>query len=417
MKKIYLALNILFLSALTTSCANVKLASVGLNIIGPETALIGQTQESEAGQDTAPETAPPAPIADDDIRSGYFNVDGVTYKLPVSCQEFINNGWEIDPAHAGTQLASGNTLETTLRKGSGTLSIAIGNPGDEKTHVNSLPVIRLIYYPQVPENSQIKVELPKGVVVSTGTFADIEAAHGEADSIGASGPGNPYAKDVYSYRSPHDNGVRMSFLVTEGGAPQLRYFIISNGYDVTMKQEALRAAGTPIAEPTKEVAAYQAPTSLGNDITSGIIEYDGDLYRLPVPVSAMQKNGWTLHTTFPSEIEPGGHQMVYLSRGDKEIYQFIVNPGTETAVHSNCFADRWNTYEGAVISGIRVGDSRAKLLEALNGMDYEHEPEISYHEDRYVLNLGYSDDMVRIDVSNETDQVIYINLKKAELPK
>lgn len=392
MKKICLVLSVLFLASVTTGCAGANLATVGLNLISSE-------------------------IADDDIRSGYFKVDGVTYKLPVSCQEFINNGWEIDPAHAGTQLAPGNELMTTLRKGSGTLSISIGNPDNEKTLVNSLPVFRLSYDLQVPENSQIKVELPKGTVVSAGTFADIAAAHGEADSVGASGPGNPYAKDVYSYRSPHDNGVWMSFLVTEGGDPQIRYFIISNEDNIKMKQEALRAAGTPIAEPTKEVAAYQAPTSLGNDITSGIIEYEGDLYRLPVPVSALQKNGWTLHTSFPSELEPGGSQMVYLSRGDKEIYQFVVNPGTETAVHSNCFADRWNTYEGVKISGISIGDSRAKLLETIKGMDYDYEPDYNYNEDKYVVNLGYSDDTVRVDVSNETDKVIYIHIKKAELHK
>lgn len=414
MRKIHLILSVMLLSAASAGCASVNPSvPIGLSVTGPGAALMNQSQETEAVQ----ETAAYVPISADDIRSGYFKLDGVTYKLPTVCQEFINNGWQLDPAHSEKQLAPGDSLRTELRKGSGTLSILIGNPGDEKKAVTDLPVtdMSLMYVYSTSDNSQIKVELPKDVPVSPEGLSNIIAAHGEPDSVGASGPGNPYAKDVLTYLDPNEGGGMISFRVNDNGSGSIYYFTISNEYEFTKKQNALRAAGAAIAESTKEVAAYQAPTALGEDITSGIIEFAGDLYRLPVPVSALQKNGWKLSVDFPSEIEPGEAQMVYLSRGEEEIHQYIVNLGTETAVHSNCFADRWNTNQEKIKTGtINIGDTREKLLELIKDMDYEHDPDSYYDEDKYDVKMGYSDDSIRIDVSDTTNKVIYISVKKEE---
>lgn len=422
MKKVCLVLSMMVCAAMCSGCAGAgtDVAVVGLKVTGPAAALLEQSQvsravqEDEAGQNAVQYD----PVADDDIRSGYFKVDGVTYQLPVSCQEFLNQGWELDAAYHNTQLAPGNSLGVELKKGSGVLYVTIGNAGDEKQPLTSLPVISLLFFVQSPENSQIKVELPKGVVLSTDALSAVIAAHGEADSVSAAGPGNPYAKDVYSYQNPDERGVRISIRLDDEYQQRIRYVSIENEYEFSRKQKALEEAGASIAEPTEDVAAYQAPAELGTDITSGVIEFDGDLYRLPVPVSALQKNGWKLHVAFPSEVEPGGSQMVYLSRGDREIHQFIVNPGTETVVHSNCFADRWDTSNDKIkLAGIDVGASREVLLERIKGMDYEYDPEYFSGEDMYLVKLGYADDFIRIIVSDETDRIESIYIKKEQLHK
>ena len=51
--------------------------------------------------------------------------------------------------------------------------------------------------------------------------------------------------------------------------------------------------------------------------SSGIIEIEGDLYQLPLPASALEKNSWKLSVTFPSEIEPGDCSGVHFSKGEK----------------------------------------------------------------------------------------------------
>jgi len=55
----------------------------------------------------------------------------------------------------------------------------------------------------------------------------------------------------------------------------------------------------PTTEPTNDEKAaeewnYSAPEELGNDLTSFNVEIEGDVYRLPAPLSAFFDNGWEI---------------------------------------------------------------------------------------------------------------------------
>lgn len=412
----HLVLCVMLVAAVTAGCGSVNaVAPMGLTVTvaGPAARIPGYGGEAQDQLKTS--ASQQKEIPPEDIRSGYFKLDAVVYKLPVSCQEFLNQGWELDSAYAGSRLAPGNSLSAQLRKGNAVLDVTIGNSGDKKEPVTGLPVISLSIIGNLGPNDAT-LTLPDGSVVPGAGMDTLKAVYGEADHNYSSGPGNPYLYDVFAYTAPGENEAKILFRVDGNNLNDINSVTISNDAEFIKKQEQLTAAGTTIAEPTKEVAAYQVPTGLGSDITSGIIEFEGDLYRLPVPVSALQKNGWNLHVSFPSELEPGDYQIVYLSRGDKEMDLFIVNYGTETAVHSNCFADRWDTGTHSLkVAGIDVGASREALAEVLKGRSYEHDPEYLTDEDMYRLDLGYSDDFIRFMVSDRTNQVESVYIKK-ELP-
>lgn len=48
------------------------------------------------------------------------------------------------------------------------------------------------------------------------------------------------------------------------------------------------------ADGTLPGQTYMTPTQLGDDITTGTVSLDGRLYQFPIPVSAMEKDGWKL---------------------------------------------------------------------------------------------------------------------------
>ena len=48
-------------------------------------------------------------------------------------------------------------------------------------------------------------------------------------------------------------------------------------------------ANTDILDLVKN---YKAPTSLADDLLSFQVKLDGTLYKLPIPIQELQKNGW-----------------------------------------------------------------------------------------------------------------------------
>lgn len=415
---------------------------LGTNSTRTVAALIKHSQNQETENTAADD------VSADNIRSGYFKIDGVTYKLPLNCQEFLNQGWQLDPAVNETKLAPGNDLRTKMTKGDEVLYVRIGNSEDEKKNITSLPVIELDIYltwtPEAPtpgnpnpaqEKSMPTLELPKGVVLLSGTYldvfeavkngsnggiGDIVAAYGEADTGG------------YTYVNAIDNSW-ISFSMGSvdykpGPISYIKEVTICNDSAFVNKQTQMKEAGAATAEPTTEVAAYQVPAELGTDITSGIIELEGDLYQFPAPVSAFQKNGWELSVKFPTELEPGDGTLVFLHRGGKELQAVIRNLGAETTAHSNCFISSMNSNSSYMVikvgvdtsnviyndgslklPGIHVGDSRRTLENLLEGLEYEREYHESSDEDWYKLKLD-SGISFTFCIDNETDRVNYFGI-------
>jgi len=417
--------------------------------------LIKQSQNLET-EDTAT-----AEVSADDIRSGYFIIDGVTYKLPLDCQEFLNRGWVL-AANSEAQLEPGDYLNTKLKKGDGVLSIKIGNSGDEKKTITSLPIIEmsidLTWDPEAPTSSSPRpdeqektlptVELPKGVVLLTGKKTDVIEAtkngsnrgiediidtYGEDDISKMPWP-SPYIEDEYGYVNPTDNSsiiFSMSYVAFNADPTTKRHIssvTIVNDSAFVNKRTQIMEAGAEIAEPTTEVAAYQIPAELGTDITSGIIELEGDLYQLPAPASAYQKNGWKPEVKFPAELEPGDNAWVFLFRDGKQFGVWIYNKGTETTAHSNCYILGINSSnfsnDGTLkLPGIAAGDSRIVLENVLEGIEYKYRPfeslegEIRSREpdaDRYEVKLD-SGVSIAFSVSNITDRVRYFYIGKDTL--
>ena len=77
------------------------------------------------------------------------------------------------------------------------------------------------------------------------------------------------------------------------------------------------------------VIKYEAPTSLGKDLSSYEFKLDGDLYKLPVPLVELEKNGWKLDID-TNEILSATHIVsgVTLKKGSNAITVDIRNYGT-----------------------------------------------------------------------------------------
>ena len=77
---------------------------------------------------------------------------------------------------------------------------------------------------------------------------------------------------------------------------------------VPLESEAGQTESEEVSDEIPEIVTkYVAPTEMGKSLSDFTVEFDGDLYKLPAPVSEFVKNGW--------EIQENNSDMAIVARG------------------------------------------------------------------------------------------------------
>ncbi|MBR6765510.1 MAG: hypothetical protein IKM06_03400, partial [Clostridia bacterium] len=90
------------------------------------------------------------------------------------------------------------------------------------------------------------------------------------------------------YYSSKDATYGVSFMIyTDPEEAKYSYVSVRNDISTGVKTETSN-------DRPEYLSKYTAPTALETDPFSEIISVDGDLYRLPAPLSEFLNNGWTI---------------------------------------------------------------------------------------------------------------------------
>ena len=110
------------------------------------------------------------------------------------------------------------------------------------------------------------------------------------------------------------------------------------------------------AELPRCLSKYETPAELGDDIFSGNISIDGDLYRLPAPLSQFLDNGWVLDKEI-SLIKPGWSEFLEIERNGKKLYIAVSNLATYKTSTLNCAVYRFRSATCPIIfpRGLELG--------------------------------------------------------------
>lgn len=377
--------------------------------------VLAETTAESAAEDTA-ETAAETAVLSDDPYSFQLLLDGQLYTFPMSYADFTALGWEYqDDETAEIEPNSYSSTEVFL-KGDLQAYVSMVNLG-----LNTLPLSECsvggfsIDSWQFQEAPNTTIELPGGIVYGTSTLEDIKAAYGE--------PSDTYEGDLYTkltYEYDYYQSLEL-YVSTETGL--LNEVAVEN---FVADEEANAAAEAQVSsEPTEEVLAYEAPTELGDDLQSFIVDYAGSLYQIPAPVSVFIENGWTLKEEDSDSIVAGkDFGWVALMKDNQELRAIARNYNANATTIENCFV---TSVEGNVNStnlpitvqkGITLGMSAADLETALAGVEYEKDNSSSAMFTYYTIEGKESSlDSVEIllnteegtvtgiEVSNEPDEL------------
>lgn len=314
----------------------------------------------------------------DDIYSFQLDIDGTKYQFPMSYSDFTAQGWELSKYDDPEMKVGTNSYGMVgFLKGDTSIRADVINFG-----INEVPLSECLVggitidgsFSDVDLSKTI-VTLPKGIVMGKATLDEVKAAYGE--------PSDTYEGDNYTkltYEKEIYQDVEL-YIYKEGGTLKqvsFRNFSVPEDFD----------KGSVSTEVPEIVTAYQAPEAPSETFMEPVVEYFGDLYQLPAPVSAFEENGWVLlDVSEDAYVEGRGIEFIEMMKENQTVRFSIYNLTENAVAVRNCFVEDLEhaTYDPEIISmklsgGIALGAEKSDLiaLAEQNGYTYEDDTEDGY---------------------------------------
>ncbi len=353
-----------------------------------------------------------APAISDDLYAFQAVIDGVLYTFPCLYSEFEANGWtfkEKEEAETPLQASSYGTLymikggidsRMEMRLDFVNFDIAtkpanqcyIGGFSIEKPWSDTLPT---------------PVVMAKGIQTGDGaaTRESITAAFGEASRVyEGSVSDKPYVTLTYE-KDTYEN---------------IKFTLNDNKLDGVELQCLVEPKDMPKAEVSKDVPdyikEYQAPTELGSDPLSMRVEFAGDLYTLPAPVSAFLANGWKVTDTRQDFVAAKDFVVsgITLMRENKSVDLMLYNFADVPVIPENAcvssmppFGYTSDGYTFSLVGGIKLGSTKDEVMKVFEPIFTRSDKRDEYTTYHAYERGKYS---LSISIDNKTNLVTDLDL-------
>ena len=323
----------------------------------------------------------------DDIYSFSMEFDGQTMKFPMTYQEFTDMGWELSSREdPDTKVSTNSYGMLTFNKGASSvyadvINLGINEVGLEDCLIGGISVDGSYDV----DLTAVSVKLPGDIELGKSTLDDIKAAYGE--------PSDTYEGDLYTkltYEKDSYQEVELSVFKDDNTLKEvdMRNFEEPEGYD----------KGTVSDEVPDIVTSYEAPTALGDDMMDTAVEYMGDLYSLPAPVSAFTANGWEIQDAEDTPyVEGSGIAFIDMMKNNQSIHFSVYNETENATALENCFVRELSfaTYDPESIAmklsgDITLGADKTELIKMADEKGY-----ISEENDDYLRIYPNKDAKIR----------------------
>lgn len=342
----------------------------------------------------------------DDLYSFSVKVGDVAYQFPMTYAEFMEKGgWEVskyyqdqeeDPLTPNSYTFFGvekekNEMTAYL------INYDINEVAMADCYVGGVEINGEHYF----DAENVEVLMPGGIKVGVSTMKDIQAAYGTPSDTyeGDSYTKVTYKKDSYSYVDLYvykDSNVLKNV--------EIRNFEEPEGF----------VHGEVSKEVPEVVTNYKKPKALTDDFTDPIVEYFGNLYRLPAPVSAFTANGWKIENESEDDYVVGdGFAAINMSKDNQSVRFYLYNYSHNATTYENCLVRElgFYTYDNAAINmklsgGVVLGANADELMAAAKENEYYVDDKM---EDGY-LTIAKNDDVkysnnVEFWINTEEDAV------------
>ena len=364
---------------------------IGCMVLSPVSVYAADATEEAAAETTeAAGEATDSESAEglgDDIYSFSMEFDGQTMKFPMTYQDFVGMGWELSSREDPDMKISTNSYGfVSFNKGKNSVSAEVMNLGINEVGLEDSLIGGITVDGSYDiDLTSVSVKLPGGIELGKSTLDDIKAAYGD--------PSDTYEGDLYTkvtYEKDTYQEVELSVFKDDNTLKKVDMENLEEpeGYD----------KGAVSDEVPDIVTAYKAPDALGSDMLDTAVEYMGDLYGLPAPVSAFTANGWEIQDAENTPyVEGGGIAFIDMMKNNQSIHFSVYNETENATALENCFVRELSfaTYDPESIAmklsgDITLGADKTELIKMADEKGY-----ISEENDDYLRIYPNKDAKIR----------------------
>lgn len=324
----------------------------------PVSAIESSSDQKDAAQENGGERWDDSGYGDaqmpEALKNFEIEVEGRTCRLPQQFRELSDQGWNYQ-GDSLQEVDSDSYLEgETFEKGGMLLTAVVLNENPDITKIEDCQIAGLGLDSRLPENQNLRAELPGGIILGESGEEDVTKAYGA--------PADRYQEEgavILTYASGAYESVQLGFDEETGKLLTI---------DLLNLKREKKEEPEETADPEKET--YREPEKMADTLKESVVEFGGDLYRLPAPAAAFEKNGWQIS---PQEsertVEGGQYGTVVLERDGTEFYTVVHNEGEDAADVSDCRVTEVSAGENAadvsmaLAGGITLGMPEEKFLE------------------------------------------------------
>ena len=360
-------------------------------MMAPVSAFAADATEEAAAETTeAAGEATDSEIAEglgDDIYSFSMELDGQIMKFPMTYQDFVGMGWELSSREDPDMKISTNSYGfVSFNKGKNSVSAEVMNLGINEVGLEDSLIGGITVDGSYDiDLTSVSVKLPGGIELGKSTLDDIKAAYGD--------PSDTYEGDLYTkvtYEKDTYQEVELSVFKDDN---TLKKVDMEN-----LEEPEEYDKGAVSDEVPDIVTAYKAPDALGSDMLDTAVEYMGDLYSLPAPVSVFTANGWEIQDAEDTPyVEGGGIAFIDMMKNNQSIHFSVYNETENATALENCFVRELSfaTYDPESIAmklsgDITLGADKAELIKMADEKGY-----ISEENDDYLRIYPNKDAKIR----------------------
>jgi len=353
------------------------------------TEITEETEAVEVSANTASGTL------SDDLYSFQISIGGKVASVPMTYAQFLEFGFEAKTDDDRSALEEGlepnsRTFAVYHTKGEAEISAYFVNFGENVVPTKECIVgeMRIDSYKIEPSLVAEDITLPKGIKYGVSTLEEIKAAYGEPTDVYESESTTKliYELDVY-------NKIELS-VATDANV--LSTINIENL--VPLETVESQATTDETSDEVPEIVSkYVAPTALASSLTDYdyTVEFAGDLYKLPVPVSEFVKNGWKINEqASDSTAVARGYGWVSLMKDNQTMKVTARNYSDKKTSIQNCFISEINTAVfGADLplklpEGLEKGMSQDAFMKFISNRKDVKKGTSSSNFEYYTINFG-----------------------------
>lgn len=344
-----------------------------------------------------------------DLFDFQVSVNGIVHQFPMWYSDFEELGWTYEGDSTQTISSEQYTSSEYWKKDGYEVGVSFANLSVNSVPYSEAMIGEIKFHEQFLANSGWEIILPGNIQWGVSTVEDIKNAYGE--------PTIEYEEKQYYQLLYVLDAYREVELKVRKDTNVLGIIRITNMVELEEIDNSIDSAIPEV------VQNYVLPTSLGNDFYEYNVEFEGQLYSLPCPVSVFLANGFEVDEE-KSDMELAANDIgsIRLNYNGKIFESSLINFADYATTVDNCFVTSVATYEmnnldfSLVTPGnIKLGSTEEELIKAIEGFNYredEKQTGITYY------SVFPSDDKVMNDYEFGVDNgvITSIVVKNIDMP-